>query len=63
MQVKRTRIKNLFSLSFPTFPIGKIASYVVLEKLEIRDAGLLIPRRKITRLRGKTYVSICKDYS
>jgi hypothetical protein len=47
MQVKRTfmqrtRIYNFLSLSFPAFPIGKIASYVVLEKLEIRAAGLRI---------------------
>jgi hypothetical protein len=70
MQVKRTcmqrtRIYNFLSLSFPAFPIGKIASYVVLEKLEIRDAGLRNPRQKIIRLRvvRKTYVSICKDHS
>jgi hypothetical protein len=68
MQVKRTcmqRINNFLSLSFPAFPIGKIASYVVVEKFEIRDAGRRIARRKITRLRvvRKTYVSKCKDNS
>jgi hypothetical protein len=70
MQVKRTcmqrtRIDDFLSLSFPTFPIGKIASYVVLGKLEIRDAGLRNPRRKIIQLRvvRKIYVSICKDNS